>query len=100
MTHRFKMNEDGTETLILVYPPATTKRQGSSPTSRPIARRGAHERREIRRVGNARHGGVARAAAAGVGPRRNRRRVGHFLDMLDARLSESDFKAGPAFTVA
>ncbi len=31
---------------------------------------------------------------------RGRRRVGHFLDMLDARLSESDFVAGPAVTVA
>ncbi len=31
---------------------------------------------------------------------RGRRRVGHFFDMLDARLSESDFVAGPAFTVA
>ena len=31
---------------------------------------------------------------------RGRKRVGHFFDMLDARLSESDFVAGPAFTVA
>ncbi len=31
---------------------------------------------------------------------RGRRRVGHFLDMLDARLSESDFVAGPGFTIA
>ncbi len=31
---------------------------------------------------------------------RGRRRVGHFLDMLDAGLSESDFVAGPGFTVA
>ncbi len=31
---------------------------------------------------------------------RGRRRVGHFFDMLDARLSESDFVAGPGFTVA
>ncbi len=29
-----------------------------------------------------------------------RRRVGHFLDMLDARLSDSDFVAGPGLTVA
>ncbi len=31
---------------------------------------------------------------------RGRKHVGHFFDMLDARLSESDFVAGPGFTVA
>ncbi len=31
---------------------------------------------------------------------RGRKRIGHFFDMLDARLSESDFVAGPGFTVA
>ncbi len=31
---------------------------------------------------------------------RGRRRVGYFFDMLDARLSESEFVAGPGFTVA